>query len=238
MKTHRRNPSDSDLRVALAQLRQDPAALRLAGPRCRIAGALSSTLASGPAVEPFRSLAILLAKDPKWEVRKRMAEVLAGAQDNDLAEAGLQAMAGRFASLRSPGGRDAGLRRRAAAREEAGRRKKGIDLALDLYEQLKAAARDADLAEEARALAEAMYDVLVSTAVHEMRGVLTTLVADGGKLQETLEGQTPDLARARRRVGKVNDRLAFLVRLLQDMRSYSQKVTGERVDVEARELGR
>lgn len=226
------DPSPTDLREALSRLRADPNAYPWTA-RHRIASALSSTLSSGPATEPYGSLVGLLAKDGKWEVRKRIAETLADAHDADFCQ--ILEMLRRDGHHYVRRAAEVSAARRATARRETGRRRRGIELVIDRYEQIESKfGREA--ADEARALAEAMYDVLVGTAVHEMRGILTTLVEDNGRVHAALDAEPPDVPTAHRRTRKSGERLAFLARLLQDMRSYAQPVSRDRTEVPLREL--
>lgn len=221
-----------DLTEALSELR----ARREVIPwpeRRQIVARIAGPLSEGQAGEPFRSLLLLLADDPKWEVRKDVADALATIPDNDLATLAERFLADSHAYVRRAAQRSIERRRKAA--REAQKRKRGVDLVLALYQELEEQHGKA-AAEKARRLAEQLYDTLVGATVHEMRSVLTALKEDNARIIERHEAGQLDPAFLRRKSHKIAGRLAFLERLLDDMRNYAQPISGERTSVAVADL--
>lgn len=217
--------STVDLTEALATLQADREAIswpQRRGIVARIAGPLTE----GKAGEPFRSLLLLLAEDPKWEVRRDVAEALEAIPDLELA--GLaERMLDDSHSYVQRAAKDA-IQRRTKRLRAAQKRKRGLDLVnaleADLVDKYGAGA-----ATKARQIAEHRYDLLVGATVHEMRAVLTTLKHTSAALMGlTKNGAFGDGA-AHEKCQLLVDRLAFLERLLLDMREYTYPVPEERV---------
>jgi len=232
-----------DLTDALSRLRADRQAIDWPQRR-QIVTQLVGPLSEGPATEPFRGLLLLLADDPKWEVRKDVANALAtvpGVPDNELATLTDKLLLDTHAYVRRAAKRSVECRRQLA--REAQKRKRGVDLVLALYQELEEQ-YGKDAADKARRLAEQLYDVLVGATVHEMRNVLTALKEDNARILERLEPPPPETPDAdhmdpsflRRKSMKIADRLAFMERLLADMRNYAQPVSDERVVVAVSDL--
>ena len=70
------DPASVDLSEALSQLRAQRDAIPWPERR-QIVARIAGPLAEGQAGDPFRALLLLLAEDPKWEVRKDVADALA-----------------------------------------------------------------------------------------------------------------------------------------------------------------
>lgn len=226
------DPSSVDLTEALTSLQSDREAI--AWPQRRqIVARIAGPLSEGQAAEPFRSLLLFLADDPKWEVRKDVADALATIPDNELAMLTEKFLADSHAYVRRAAKQTIERRRKTA--REAQKRKRGVDLVLALYQELEDQ-HGKDAAEKARRLAEQLYDTLIGATVHEMRSVLTALKEDNARIIERQEPGPIDPAFLRRKSMKMADRLAFMERLLQDMRNYAQPVSDERVAVSVADL--
>lgn len=208
-----------DLTEALSRLRADREAI--AWPeRRRIVARIAGPLAEGLAGDPFRSLLMLLVEDPKWEVRKDVADALAAIPDNDLAMLADRLLADSHAYVRRAAQQSIERRRKAA--REAQKRKRGVNLVLALYQELEDEHGKA-AANKARRLAEQLYDVLIGATVHEMRSVLTALKEDNAQIIERDHAGSLESQFLRRKSHKIADRLAFMERLLQDNRSAVQR---------------
>lgn len=226
------DPSSVDLTEALSSLQTDREAI--AWPQRRqIVAQIAGPLSEGQAAEPFRSLLLLLAEDPKWEVRKDVADTLATIPDNELATLIEKFLSDSHAYVRRAAKQTIECRRKSA--REAQKRKRGVELVLALYEELEDL-YGKDAADKARRLAEQLYDTLIGATVHEMRSVLTALKEDNARIIERQEAGPVDPAFLRRKSMKMADRLAFMERLLQDMRNYAQPVSDERVAVAVADL--
>ncbi len=221
-----------DLTQALSRLRTDRNAI--AWPQRRqIVARIAGPLSEGQAGEPFRSLLLLLAEDPKWEVRKDVADALATIPDNDLATLARKFLSDSHAYVRRAAKQS--IERRREAAKEAQKRKRGVDLVLALYQELEDQHGKA-AADKARRLAEQLYDTLIGATVHEMRSVLTALKEDNAQIIERQDAGQLDSGFLRRKSMKIADRLAFIERLLQDMRNYAQPVSDERVAITVADL--
>lgn len=226
------DPASVDLTEALSELRADREAIPWPERRqlvARIAGPLSE----GQAGDPFRSLLLLLAADTKWEVRKDVADALATIPDNDLATLAERFLGDSHAYVRRAAKQS--IERRRAAAREAQKRKRGVDLVLALYQELEEQHGRA-AAEKARRLAEQLYDTLIGATVHEMRSVLTALKEDNARIIERQDADQLDAGFLHRKSRKIADRLAFMERLLEDMRNYAQPVSDERVSIAVADL--
>ena len=123
-----------DLTEALARLCTDRDAIPWPERR-QIVARIVGPLTEGLAGDPFRSLLLLLAEDPKWEVRKDVADALATIPDNDLAVLADKFLTDTHAYVRRAA-KQSITRRRQTARE-AQKRKRGVDLVLALYQDLE-----------------------------------------------------------------------------------------------------
>lgn len=226
------DPATVDLTEALSELRAHREAIPWPERR-QIVARIVGPLSEGQAGDPFRSLLLLLADDPKWEVRKDVADALATIPDNDLATLAERFLGDSHAYVRRAAQRSIERRRKAA--REAQKRKRGVDLVLALYQELEEQHGKA-AAEKARRLAEQLYDTLIGATVHEMRSVLTALKEDNARIIERQDTDQLDPGFLRRKSHKIADRLAFLERLLEDMRNYAQPISDERVSVAVADL--
>lgn len=216
-----------DLTEALARLHADRQAIPWPQRR-QIVAQIAGPLAGGQALEPFCSLLLILVEDPKWEVRRDVAEILANIPDHDLALLAERLAADSHNYVRRAA-KQSIERRRAAARKMQ-KRKRGIELVLALYEELEEQHGSA-VAEQARRLGEQMYFNLMGATVHEMRSVLTALKEDNARIIARQDAGDLDPLFLRRKSLKIAERLLFLERLLADMRNYSQPIPAERPPV-------
>jgi len=218
------DPTSVDLTEALTRLHANRDAIPWPERR-QIVARIAGPLAEGMAGDPFRALLLLLAEDPKWEVRKDVADALATIPDNDLAVLTEKFLIDTHAYVRRAAKQSIERRRKAA--REVQKRKRGVDLVLALYQELEDQHGKA-AADKARRLAEQLYDTLIAATVHEMRSVLTALKEDNAQIIERDLAGELEPPFLRRKSLKIADRLAFMERLLQDMRNYAQPVSDER----------
>jgi len=226
------DPPSVDLTEALARLQADRNAIPWPQRR-HIVAQIAGPLSEGMAGDPFRTLLLLLAEDPKWDVRNDVAEALAAIPDNDLAVLAEKFLDDPNAYVRRAAKRSIEHRRKAA--REVQKQKRGVNLVLALYQELEEQHGKA-AANKARRLAEQLYDTLIAATVHEMRSVLTALKEDNAQIIRRDSAGELDPAFLRRKSLKIADRLAFMERLLQDMRNYAQPVSDERVAVTLADL--
>lgn len=216
-----------DLSDVLTRLKSNPD--DIAWPECRqIVARIAGPLAEGLAGDPFRSLLFLLAEDPKWEVRKDVADAMARIPDNDLAVLTQQLLSDQHTYVRRAAERS--LKERRERIRKSQKRKRAVELVMSLYQELEDK-HGKSAAMKARRLAETLYDTLIAATVHEMRSVLTALKEDNAQIVERDAADQLDRAFLRRKSLKMADRFIFMERLLQDMRNCAQPVSTERIEV-------
>lgn len=195
----------------------------------RIAGPLTEGLAG----EPFRSLLLLLAEDPKWEVRRDVAEALGAIPDLELSLLAERFLEDSHAYVRRSA--EQSIQRRTQRIRASQKRKRGLDLVEALEQELQDAHGKA-AAQKARRMAEHLYDVLVGATVHEMRSVLTTLKHANATLVDHQAKGTLSAELVQEKGQLMGERILFMERLLLDMRNYTQPVPEARETVSVADL--
>jgi signal transduction histidine kinase len=82
-------------------------------------------------------------------------------------------------------------------------------------------------AERARKIADEQFNILVGSAVHDIRGILNPLKTGFSSLLEHLKAGNLDPQLFRENLTKMSDRLEYLEQFVNDMREYSQATLGE-----------
>ena len=213
--------SQRTFRRTLKQLRQSPEALPW-NERRQVAQALGAALAGGDESDVVRDLVATLADDPKWEVRGDIAGLLHALPERAFERTVAKLSEDSNGFVRRAAQRALDRRRRVEENVQRSRQgREHLRARLATLERLYGKAA----ADKARQVAEQMFDELIGALVHEMRGVLTPLK---GVAFFILHPRDADPAAIRRQLVKLSGRLAFLERLLDDMREYSQSPTFER----------
>ena len=215
---------ETDFGTILTQLQQSFETIPWAGRR-DVARLVASALANENRSEPVLQLVYLLARDAKWEVRTDVADLLLLLPEEHFT---------RVAAILS---NDTNSFVRRAAERALDRRRRGqqatrrvrqefqhVQSQYATMERLHGKA----VADKARKIAECLFDNMVAATVHEMRGALTPLMAANSSLLHRLCDGDLDPAEFRRRLTQTADQLAFLERLVDDMRTYSQSPPTER----------
>jgi len=167
----------------------------------------------------------ILAGDPKWEVRKEVADRLLDLPEDHMARlaARLQADDNHFVATAAA---------RALERHRKGlklqfRRRRGI---LEVQDQYACIERlhGAPAAEKARRMAERLYDVTVGAAVHEMRGLITPMVDWVDGIAAGLTAGDFDQAHLAKLMPRMRARLGTVQQVLEDMREFSRTTPPER----------
>ena len=185
---------------------------------------LATAISEGDRSEVIMDTIEMLTVDPKWEVRSDVADLLSLLPEDHFVRAAAMLSEDTNVFVRRAAERAMDRRRR--GQRIAHRTRLGFDQAESQYAVMeKLYGKTA--ADKARRMAELLLDVIVGAIVHEMRGVLTPLKAGTACLLQHLDGGTVDPAECRRILVKVMERTAFLERLLDDMRSYSQALPSE-----------
>lgn len=208
----------------LAALQQNREALPWPERR-QLAASLGQTLEAGDGHEAVLPLVHLLATDAKPEVRQGIANLLPTLGDDDFTALAAKLSEDTNAFVRNAAQRAVDRRRR--GQKEASRKRRGIDQVLTDYTAMEREYGRA-AAEKARRLGERLYDLLVGATVHDMRAVLTPAKANATSLLAHIDEGNADPRALREGVVKIADRLDFMERLLDDMRSYSQPVPPQR----------
>lgn len=187
--------------------------------RRELATRLMATVAEGGLDADNERVLDRLAQDPKWEVRKEIAEHLLALGDDHIARfaARLITDTNHFVAAAAKRALD---RHRKGVQEQF-RRRRGIVEVQDHYAAIERL-HGRVAAEKARRMAERLYDVTVGATVHEMRGIITPLVDWVASLRAQADTGTMDLAYARKHLPRMHDRLVLLQHVLEDMREFSR----------------
>lgn len=213
-----------DLAVMLARLRADADAIPWPERR-ELAHLLANAIQTTPRPAAALPLICILAEDAKPEVRHAIALLLPFLDEADLAR-----IAGTLANDSNAFVQKAverGLDRRRRGREDADRRRHCAERVHGAYAAIERL-HGQPAAERARQMCERFAEVLVGTAVHNMRGVLTPMKLNAAALLRQLDSGQPNARVVRDAAVKITERVAFLERLLDDMRAFSQTVATTR----------
>lgn len=169
------------------------------------------------------ALVEFLAVDPKWEVRKAVSGILHKLTENDFPGIAAKLTSDDNAYVKAAAERALARRRRGHA--EAAKRVRGLDRVDDELHRLERQ-HGAETAALVRDMAQRMYEGLVGASVHEMRSVVTAMKVNLEQLERAADSETHDVAR--RVCPRLIRSVAFLERLLDDMRDYTRSPTRER----------
>jgi signal transduction histidine kinase len=180
---------------------------------------VATWLKSGSPPEPAIALLRLLSEDSKWEVRKEAAECLVHVPDDSFPQLAAQLAQDANQFVRTAAER--ALARRRRGEQSTQRKRRGLDQAEARYadfEQVHGAAA----AKQARAIADQRYETLVSSTVHDMRGVVTPLKSGILGLQRRVAAGELDPAQLGKHLDRLTRHITLLERILDDMRAYVQ----------------
>lgn len=210
--------------TALEALRRDPATFPWRT-RLDLAKAAVTALETRQENTSAMPLFKLLATDPKWEVRKEIADHLHLLDDGEFA-----AVAGPLTNDNNAFVKKAAelaLARRKRGEVAELKRKRGLDsVQSDLRRLEKSHGEPA--ARAAQAIAQRLYEVLIGTTVHDMRGVFTSLKAHIETLLRSANSEQNAASTVLQLGPRMRDMVAFMERLLDDMRAYTQTLPTER----------
>ncbi len=166
-----------------------------------------------------------LVEDPKWEVRKEVADHLLVLNDDHFLRysAQLRHDANHYVVQSTRRAMD----RRRKGVEEQFRIRRGILEIQDQFAAMKAN-HGSVAANRARRMSERMYDITVGATVHEIRGLITPLLDWVARLRGQADTGAIDLAYARKHLSRMHDRLETLHAMIEDMREYSWATPAER----------
>ena len=187
---------------------------------------VNSLLGDGNRVRTLSSdsteLLRLLAADPKWEVRKEIADHLSKLGNSDFATFAAIFTEDENAFVKAAAER--ALARRRKGHLGSTRRTKGFDL-IERQLQRVETAHGSNVALLVRDMAQQLYEGLVGASVHEMRSVVTAMKLDIEQVSRTVNPDEPTSGRIPTRIGKS---VEFLEQLLDDMRDYTLAPSRER----------
>lgn len=165
----------------------------------------------------------LLASDPKWEVRKEVADHLHKLGESDFAALASILAHDENAFVKTSAERALARRRKGHAGDA--KRAKGLDRMEGELGKLEAL-HGSKVSSLVRDLAHRLYEGLVGASVHEMRSIVTAMKSNVELLEQAAETDVESVAR------KVAPRLArqvsFLEQLLSDMRDYTHSPSRSR----------
>lgn len=201
----------------LSQLEADPESIDWTERVALVGQVLDASSRARPLGQEARALIGRLAADPKWEVRKAVATGLPKLGEDDFAGLAARLTDDDNAYVKAAAERALAQRRKGHA--TAIKRARGLDRnEMDL--KMLQRKHGLEAASMVRDLAQRMYEGLVGASVHEMRSVLTAMKVNIEQLHRAEPSESHEVAK------RVSPRLfrsvAFLERLLQDMRDYTQ----------------
>ena len=171
------------------------------------------------------SLLLLLADDPKWEVRKDVADCLLLVDEDEFPRLAARLSQDDNAFVRQAAER--ALDRRRRGRESNQRKRRGLDHVQDQYDSIEQT-HGSVAAQRARAMAEQLYDILVGAMIHDMRNFLAPLKSAITSLLGHLADGELDARLFEKNLVKMGHQAEMIERMLEDMRTYSQPTPVQR----------
>ncbi|HOI56501.1 MAG TPA: ATP-binding protein [Phycisphaerae bacterium] len=217
-------PSQPDWTGFADRLSRDSEAMPWPERRTLVQAACEHMAEVGPS-EPVVSLLTLLANDPKWEVRKDVADGLLLVPEEVFPRLAAQLVEDSNRYVQSAAER--ALDRRRRGRQSVERKRRELDQVQDQYVTIERQ-HGAGAAEKARQMAERLYDVLVGATVHDMRNILAPLKSGIQALQGHAAEGNFDGDLFRTNLARMAYQAAMLERWLDDMRFYAQPTPAER----------
>ena len=193
--------------------------------RRALAKAAAEQLAQVGPTEAAMSLLLVLAEDPKWEVRKDVADCLLMVPDDEFPR--LAAKLSEDSNLFVQKATQRALDRRRRGQQTAQKKRRDLDQLQDQYANIEKM-HGSIAAEKARQMAERLYDVLVGATVHDMRNILGPLKSGITSLLGHLNDNGLDATLFKKNLTKMGHQAEMLERLLDDMRAYSQPTPADR----------
>jgi len=179
---------------------------------------LAERLASeGPSEEIVSSLR-RLAADPKWEVRKEVADHLQLLPEGDFADFVAALLEDPNAFVRRSAQRALARRRRDA--EATDRKRRSLEHIETEYARIERL-HGSVAARRARRMAERLYDVLVGAIVHDLQNIAAPLDAAVKALCGKSAAGEVDPQDLHRRLGRMARQTSDLARILDDLRVYA-----------------
>ncbi len=169
--------------------------------------------------ELLTGLLLLLAGDPKWEVRKDVADCLLLVDDDNFPRLAAKLSQDNNAFVRQSVER--ALDRRRRGKESVKRKRRGLDQVQDQYANIEKI-HGPIAAKKAHYMAERLYDVLVGSTVHDMRNILAPLKSNISSLLNHSVKEIIDPQTLKKKLARMGYQVATLEKFMEDMRTYSQ----------------
>lgn len=177
-----------------------------------VAARLTTAFHEGSARRPERVLLSLLAADPKWEVRREIAEALVAVPDVEYPTLASRLMDDTNSFVRRAAIRAVDRRKKTA--KKADHAKKAADEISQLFELIEDK-HGRRAVQRARRACERYNELVVGSMVHDLRSILTYL--------ETHCGGLIDEANKRRRLAmRVREDIEFFTRTIDDMDAFTR----------------
>ena len=214
--------SESALRQVVSQLHGSANALPWSQRR-ELVHAIGEGFAAGSISDAALAFVHELATDPKWEVRKAIADLLPLIPDDDF-----DRLVARLATDSNTYVRrsvERGVERRRADRLAAVRTKRSMDQVSQHLQAIESR-YGKPAATKAMRMCERYSELLVGSMVHDLRSILTHLKLNCHSLITEVSDQSD--AKAKRLGGRVRSDLEFLELAIEDMMAFTQPVPTER----------
>jgi signal transduction histidine kinase len=192
--------------------------------RCELASGTAAHLRSAdPAVRiAAMGLVRVLAEDPKWEVRKAVADALPAVASEDFAKLAARLSADANSYVRGAAERSVAKRRTAERR--AAKSPRAEDQVAAICDPIRQKYGDTAANHVLRA-GEKYFDLLVGEARHNVMRVLTPLLASARVILDHPAGLDPVISEA---ANRLNERALLLQKLLDDMQAYARPIPEQR----------
>jgi signal transduction histidine kinase len=213
-----------DPQTALQRLLADSNAVEPAG-RMQMARSIEESLRSGrPADDTSVALLRLLADDPKWEIRKIVADALVFLDDNDFQQLVVRLSVDSNWFVKNSALR--GIDRRRKVHRQASRQQRAVQQMADQLDQVRRQHGE-QVAQKAMELGERRYNLLAGAIAHDLRSILTHLKSNALGLA-TAVSNGADAAGLKGKCKAVAESVEFLERCVADIESYSQSLPVDR----------
>jgi signal transduction histidine kinase len=219
-------PSLKQMRSTLAVLRDARDSIAWAERRKlpQLAAAVIEAKPSSTQVTIAAELLDALADDPKWEVRKAVADVLRAIPDEAYGRVLLRLSDDDNSFVRRAA--ETAIERRRKAPMPGARQRRTLHIGERLAEIERRFGPQAS--RMAREIGEWYYDLLVGATAHDARNILAPVPQKIERLIEQTENGSFSRGRARQTLVRVQESLGLLGRLIDDMREYALPLRADR----------
>lgn len=189
--------------------------------RLAMAETLIDAFQTGQIIEAtpvVRQLLLRLADDPKWEVRKVIANGLNLIEDAVFDDLSTRLLSDTNGFVKRSAEQSYGMRRRDHRRN---RKRDAVDRQLAKRLSKLRDRYGPDAVEDVIDISEMRFNQLAGSMAHDLRSILTHLQPAARGLSAALDDGV-DLATARRKAGRVVEGMAFMDRCVSDMERYTE----------------